>query len=118
MKALVQEIAIFSGILVGVQGRVKANGSEPYAHLDLGDGPSLQDVLESCTKTLNEAGSLFQSVGELNPVKLLLKGEAVKEQMDSITGRVEHYKSFFTLFLQLQSGWVLSGSDYRLKRLR
>lgn len=106
IKALVQEIAIFSGILVGVQARVTASDTT-FEKLVQGNGPSVQNVIDSCATTLNEAEMLFKSLGDLNSVQFLLKGNAVKEQVDSITSRVEHYKSFFTLYLQLQSGYVL-----------
>ncbi|KAJ6133492.1 hypothetical protein N7471_008707 [Penicillium samsonianum] len=69
----------------------------------LTDQLSIQEALASCQKILKEAEELFVSLLSAKNFKFLLKGMAMKEQADEVMSRLEHYKSFFVLYLQLQS---------------
>ncbi|KUL83371.1 hypothetical protein ZTR_11270 [Talaromyces verruculosus] len=102
-NALVNEIATFSGILVGIQAQA-VTADTRGSSLHQTDGPTIQDALQSCNKILKEAEKLFNSLKKANTIKFLMKKDVMKEQIDQIISRVEHYKSFFVLYLQLQSG--------------
>lgn len=107
ITALVNEIAAFSGVLVGVNSRVAAAGSN-LVPLAQPTGHTIDQAIKACKKSLQDADELFRSLESTNSFKLLLKGDATKYQTDELMARIEHYKSLFILYLQLESGWVSS----------
>lgn len=105
INALVNEIATLSGILVAIHAHAVAANTQGsnFQAPHLTDQLSIQEALASCQKILKEAEELFVSLLSAKNFKFLLKGMAMKEQADEVMSRLEHYKSFFVLYLQLQS---------------
>lgn len=102
IKALVNEISGFSGVLVGVKSYFSTlDGKAPL--IPSLDASTLDATVQSCEQTLREVNELLNEVADAGALSLAIKSGGLNNRVAKLVSRLEGYKSFFTLCLQLQS---------------
>ena len=98
IEALLNEIAIFSGILSGLKACSLVMDWLPTDHEKI-----WQDSITECTRTLEELDGILSSLSSANALRLMVKGESMATRFEKLVSKIERFKSFFVLCLQLQS---------------
>lgn len=98
LTALINEIAGFSGILLGVKAYLE---SKPPAFVDL---DILSKMLEDSRNTLNEIAELVDKLSSANRLMMIVKGEERETRLEKLLRRVGQYKLFFILCFHFQHG--------------
>lgn len=103
IHSLVSEVATFSGVLVGVQSLFAGTNADASSFEQAcGGGISLQDNIQKCKKTLEEARELFNSALKKGKLLAFVQGDAMRNQGEKLVAEMERYKAFFIICLQLQ----------------
>ncbi|KAK7425214.1 hypothetical protein QQX98_000129 [Neonectria punicea] len=96
LKALINEAAGFSGILLGVKSHLQ---SQPPVLAD----PGLMDkMLQDSKTTLEELGQLLDKMSKASRLAMMVKGEGREERLEKLLRRIEQHKLFFILCFQLE----------------
>lgn len=105
MEVMLNEIAGFSGILVGLKDLYSAMDKAPMPlHLLAKDHETIwQDSMKDCEKTLKELNDIVGSLASANVIHLMVKGGSMAVRVEKLASKIERFKGFFTLCLQLQS---------------
>lgn len=96
LRALVNETAGFSGILLGVEEHLKTRPEF------LADPAIMEKMLEDSTNTLKEISGVLNKIATANRVMMVVAGDAREERVEKLSRRIEHYKSFFILCFQFE----------------
>ena len=110
VQALLNEIASFSGILAGIKDQYPtddASGPAPLHWLGKDHETVWQDSLNDCDKNLKEVKGIVDSLASGNVVRLVVKGASMANKVERLMSKIERFKSFFVLCLQLQSESVI-----------
>jgi hypothetical protein len=113
VKEVLNEVAGFSGILVGLTARYSKNedpGSTSLEWLAKNHETMWQDSIKDCEKTLKEIGVLLESLSTANAIQLIVKGDTKANKVEKLLSKLERFKSFFVLCLQLQNKLVFCPS--------
>ncbi|KAI9155641.1 Ankyrin-1 [Paramyrothecium foliicola] len=102
ISTLLNEITRFSGVLIGLRSHFSSLGENAPTIPSL-DKDTLDVTVGGCEQILSEMSRLLEKVAKTNTVGLLLKSTSIDEQVGKLVSRLEGYKSFFVLCLQLQS---------------
>jgi len=105
IDAMLNQIAGFSGILSGMKAQYAANDELllPKDWLPEGQEKIWHDSITECTTTLEELDSILSSLSSANTLRLMVKGESMSARFEKLVSKIERFKSFFVLCLQLQS---------------
>ncbi|KAF2682172.1 ankyrin [Lentithecium fluviatile CBS 122367] len=104
--ALLNEVASFSGILLGLQSQFNAIGESedsPFPWFAQGSADTWQETLKTCEQTLTEIKEILESRASSKTVRLMVKGVAMTARIEKLVVQVERFKSLFILCLQLQN---------------
>lgn len=102
MQVLVNETAMFSGILVAVETTFSALGSSTLATTSI--SPSgMSETVRACEKLVKEIDGLLAADSGNTSIQHLFKGEKIRKEAQELVTRLDKYKTFFILCLQLQS---------------
>lgn len=105
MEVMLNEVAGFSGILVGLKDLYSAMDESPMPlHWFAKDHETIwQDSMKDCEKTLKELKDIVGSLASANVINLMVKGGSMTDRIEKLASKIERFKSFFALCLQLQS---------------
>jgi hypothetical protein len=111
IEAMLNEVAGFSGILVGLKAQYSATDeseSTPLHWLAKNHETTWQDSMKGCEKTLKEINGIVDSLTSANVIHLMVKGGSMIVRVEKLVAKIERFKSFFVLCLQLQKKLVTS----------
>lgn len=97
IKAVTNEVAAFSGILVGVNSVLRPDGHGPSCP------PGTQALLDDCRNTLNEISEILGQLTNASRLSLVLTGDEKEKRLEKLAHRIEQYKSFFVLCFHLEN---------------
>jgi hypothetical protein len=102
--AMLNEVAGFSGILVGLNDLYSATDKLPTSlHWLLKDHETIwQDSMKDYEKTMEELNGIVDSVAFANVIPLMVRGGSMAVRVEKLLSKIERFKSFFGLCLQLQ----------------
>ena len=106
VQAVLNEVAGFSGILVGLNARylkTEDSNSTSLEWLSKCHETMWQDTIKDCEKTLKEIEAILESLSTANVIQLVVKGESKANKLEKLLSKLERFKSFFVLCLQLQN---------------
>jgi hypothetical protein len=105
IEALLSEVAAFSGILVGMKAQFadSAHSVSPLQWLAEDHVTMWQENMKDCENTLKELVEVVGSLATANVLRLVVKGESLNANLDKLMLKIERFKSFFILCLQLQA---------------
>jgi hypothetical protein len=63
--------------------------------------------MKDCEKTLKELNDVIGSLASANVIHLVVKGGSMAVRVEKLMSKIERFKSFFVLCLQLQSKSVI-----------
>ncbi len=102
---MLNELAGFSGILVGLKDLYSATDESrmPLHWLAKDHETIWQDSMKDCEKVLNELNDIVGSIASANVIKLMVKGGSMAERVEKLVSKIERFKSFFVLCIQMQN---------------
>ncbi|KAN0094142.1 ankyrin [Hyaloscypha variabilis] len=105
IEVMLNEVAGFSGILVGLKELYSAIDESPMPLHLLANGHDAiwQDSMKDCEKTLKELNDIVGSLASANVIHLMVKGGSMAVKVEKLVSKIERFKSFFVLCLQMQS---------------
>jgi hypothetical protein len=105
IEVMLNEVVGFSGILVGLKDLYSAmDESRMPLHWLVEDHETIwQDSMKDCEKTLKELNDVIGSLASANVIHLVVKGGSMAVRVEKLVSKIERFKSFFVLCLQLQS---------------
>ena len=105
IEVMLNEVACFSGILASLKGLYSAMNKSPRPlHWLTRDHETIwQDSMKDCEKALKELKDIVGSLASANVIHLMVKGGSMAVRVEKLTSKIERFKSFFVLCLQLQS---------------
>jgi hypothetical protein len=105
IEVMLNQVAGFSGILVGLKAQYSATdeSSTPLHWLAKDHETTWQDSMKDCEKTLKELNGIVGSLASANVINLMVKGDSMALRVEKLASKIERFKSFFVLCLQLQS---------------
>lgn len=106
---MLNEVAAFSGILVGLKAQYSAAdvASTPLHWLAKDHETIWQDSIKDCEKTLQELSGIVGSLVSANTINLIVKGGSMAARLEKLMTKIERFKSFFVLCLQFSSKSVI-----------
>jgi hypothetical protein len=110
IEAMLSELASFSGVLFSLKAQFDETEqtSNPLQWLAEDHTKMWQEKLEDCDKTLKELVAVVTSLATTNVVKLMVKGDTLNSNIDKLVLKIERFKSFFILCLQLQAKYEIA----------
>lgn len=104
IQALVNEVASFSGLLVGLQAHLNSEmktQENPSLHGIGGFGRAWDDAIGECRNILQKVTSLLEELQIEKPLRLALNRDSMTGRAGELISRIERYKTFFILCFQL-----------------
>jgi hypothetical protein len=111
IEVMLNEVAGFSGILVGLKAQYSVTDESeltPLHWLAKNHEATWQDSMKGCEKTLKEINGIVDSLASANVIHLMAKGSSIAVRVEKLVAKIERFKSFFVLCLQLQNKLVTS----------
>ena len=106
VQAVLNEVAGFSGILIGLNACYSSTVESDSTTLEwLAQCPEnmWQDSIKDCEKTLKEIEDILHSLSTATVIQLMVKGESKANKLEKLLSKLERFKGFFVLCLQLQN---------------
>jgi hypothetical protein len=102
--AMLNEVAGFSGNLVGLNDLYSATDELLTSlHWLLKYHEIIwQDSMKDYEKTMEELNDIFNSLASTNVIPLMVRGGSMAVRVEKLLSKIERFKSFFGLCLQLQ----------------
>jgi hypothetical protein len=102
--AMLNEVAGFSGIHVGLNDLYSATDELLTSlHWLLKYHEIIwQDSMKDYEKTMKELNDIFNSLASTNVIPLMVRGGSMAVRVEKLLSKIERFKSFFGLCLQLQ----------------
>lgn len=116
ISGVLDEVAGFSGILVALKAQVTDadESSDPLQWFAEDHALLWQNNVKDCEKTLKELSEIILSLTTAKVIKLMIKGDTINANLDKLVGKMERYKSFFILCLQLQAKFASTISNFNI----
>lgn len=106
-KALLNEVAAFAGVLVGVRGVIEEAGGGDAAEQQLldsvagGEDRRWEDIVAACETMLGEVREVVEERVGAGKVKMVVRGPSMAARVEKLMAGVERFKGLFCLWLQV-----------------
>jgi len=105
IKLLVDEVTSFSGLLYGLQVHLELNDIDSTIETSDRQSNPLHDswasATEDCEQILHDIHDFLEKVQKQGTARIIVNKDFITDHSRDLVNRLERYKSFFTLFLQI-----------------